>query len=100
MGKVKNYDGVVTAIKDIKRDISFPTHAFIEDGDLYVPFVYTSNGDSFFEHDFTTGLEKEFPLSEFPTADELYTRWKGVDAQKIIEVENRERYYIDGKSSA
>ena len=65
---------------------------------MNVPFVYTSNGDCFFEHDFTTGLERELPLSEFPTADELYTRWKGVDAEKIIEVENRERYAIDGES--
>ncbi|WP_086227993.1 EcoAI/FtnUII family type I restriction enzme subunit R [Campylobacter sp. P0109] len=67
---------------------------------MNVPFVYTSNGDSFFEHDFTTGLEKEFPLSEFPTADELYARWKGVDATKILEVENRERYAMDGESKA
>ncbi len=67
---------------------------------MNVPFVYTSNGDSFFEHDFTTGLEKEFPLSEFPTADELYARWKGVDATKILEVENRERYVMDGESKA
>ena len=67
---------------------------------MNVPFVYTSNGDSFFEHDFTTGLEKEIPLSEFPTADELYARWKGVDAEKIVEVENRERYVMDGESKA
>ena len=65
---------------------------------MNVPFVYTSNGDSFFEHDFTTGLEKELPLSEFPTADELYKRWKGVDAEKIAEVESRERYAMDGES--
>lgn len=66
---------------------------------MNVPFVYTSNGDSFFEHDFTTGLEKEFPLSEFPTADELYARWKGVDAEKIVEVESREQYELDGNAN-
>ena len=53
---------------------------------MNVPFVYTSNGDSFFEHDFTTGLERELPLSEFPTADELMARWRGVNAEKITEV--------------
>ena len=52
---------------------------------MNVPFVYTSNGDSFFEHDFITGLEREFPLSEFPTADELYQRWKGTTAESIYE---------------
>ena len=65
---------------------------------LQVPFVYTSNGTSFFEHDFTTGLEKEIALSEFPTAEELMKRWQGVDAAKIAEVENRIKYAVDGES--
>ena len=65
---------------------------------LNVPFVYTSNGTSFFEHDFTTGLEKELPLSDFPSAEELMARWRGVDAEKIIEVENRMQYAIDGEN--
>lgn len=65
---------------------------------MNVPFVYTSNGSSFFEHDFTTGIEKELPLSGFPTAEELYNRWKNVDAQKIVEVENRAQYSIDGNT--
>ena len=91
----------IVEAKDNNHSSSFGMQQAITYGIMMnVPFVYTSNGDSFFEHDFTTGLEKEFHLSEFPTADELYTRWKGVDAQKIIEVENRERYYIDGKSAA
>ena len=64
---------------------------------MNVPFVYTSNGDSFFEHDFTTGLERELSLSEFPTADELYARWKGVDSEAIVDVEKRVQYSIDGK---
>jgi len=65
---------------------------------LQVPFVYTSNGTSFFEHDFTTGLEKEIALSEFPTAEELMKRWQSVDAAKIAEVENRIKYAVDGES--
>ena len=65
---------------------------------LDVPFVYTSNGSTFFEHDFTTGLEKEIPLSDFPTAEELMARWRGVDAEKIMEVENRMTYAIDGEN--
>ena len=89
----------IVEAKDNNKTSSYGMQQAITYGIMMnVPFVYTSNGGSFFEHDFTTGLEKEFPLSEFPTADELYARWKGVDAIKIIEVENREKYAIDGES--
>ena len=89
----------IVEAKDNNHSSSFGMQQAITYGIMMdVPFVYTSNGSSFFEHDFTTGLEKEFPLSEFPTADELYARWKGVDAQKIIEVEDRERYDVDGET--
>lgn len=91
----------IVEAKDNNHSTSFGMQQAISYGIMMnVPFVYTSNGDSFFEHDFTTGLEKEFPLSEFPTADELYARWKGVDATKILEVENQERYAMDGESKA
>ncbi len=91
----------IVEAKDNNHSTSFGMQQAISYGIMMnVPFVYTSNGDSFFEHDFTTGLEKEFPLLEFPTADELYARWKGVDATKILEVENRERYVMDGESKA
>lgn len=43
---------------------------------LDVPFAYSSNGDAFYEHDFLTGLERQLPLSEFPTPDELFTRYQ------------------------
>ena len=89
----------IVEAKDNNHSTSFGMQQAISYGIMMnVPFVYTSNGDSFFEHDFTTGLEKEFPLSEFPTADELYARWKGIDAEKIVEVESRERYAMDGES--
>jgi type I restriction enzyme R subunit len=89
----------IVEAKDNNKSSSYGMQQAITYGIMMnVPFVYTSNGGSFFEHDFTTGLEKEFPLSEFPTADELYARWKGVDATTIIEVENREKYAIDGES--
>ncbi|MCR5762651.1 MAG: DEAD/DEAH box helicase family protein, partial [Treponema sp.] len=89
----------IVEAKDNNHSSSFGMQQAITYGIMMnVPFVYTSNGDSFFEHDFTTKLEKELPRSEFPTADELYQRWKGVDATKIVEVENRERYAIDGET--
>jgi len=43
---------------------------------LDVPFAYSSNGDSFVEHDFLTGREREIPLEAFPTPEELVTRWQ------------------------
>ena len=43
---------------------------------LDVPFAYSSNGDGFVEHDFLTGQEREFGLDEFPTEQELITRFK------------------------
>lgn len=41
-----------------------------------IPFAYSSNGDAFYEHDFLTGLERQIPLEEFPSYDELYERFK------------------------
>ena len=43
---------------------------------LDVPFVYSSNGDGFLEHDRTVSsgaVEREFPLHEFPAPDELFS---------------------------
>ncbi len=89
----------IVEAKDNNHSSSFGLQQAISYGVLLnVPFVYTSNGSSFFEHDFTTGFEKEFPLSEFPTADELMARWRGVNAEKIAEVENRMEYAIDGNT--
>ena len=89
----------IVEAKDNNHSSSFGMQQAISYGIMMnVPFVYTSNGDSFFEHDFTTGIEKEFPLSEFPTAEELFNRWKNVDAEKIVEVENRMQYAIDGNT--
>lgn len=42
---------------------------------LDIPFAYSTNGDAFCEHDFLTGLEREIPLDQFPTYDELYARF-------------------------
>ncbi|MGI6593474.1 MAG: EcoAI/FtnUII family type I restriction enzme subunit R [Christensenellales bacterium] len=43
---------------------------------LDIPFAYSSNGDAFYEHDFLTGIERQIPLDQFPTYDELYERFK------------------------
>lgn len=43
---------------------------------LDIPFVYSSNGDGFLEHDMSTGKEKELKMEEFPSPDELWERYK------------------------
>ena len=52
---------------------------------LDIPFVYSSNGDGFLEHDRTKDsgkIEQELSLKEFPSPEELwkrYKQWKGID---------------------
>lgn len=65
---------------------------------LDVPFVYSSNGDGFLEHDMMTGKERELSLDEFPTQEELWSRFKG---EKQITKEQEEiitepYYFITG----
>lgn len=41
---------------------------------LDVAFAYSSNGDAFEEYDFLTGIEREIPLTAFPSPEELMQR--------------------------
>ena len=50
---------------------------------LNIPFVYSSNGKGFYEHDLLTGAEREIGLDEFPSPTELWKRYK--KAQNITE---------------
>jgi len=43
---------------------------------LDLPFAYSSNGDGFLEHDLEKGTEKEIPLEDFPSPEELWNRYK------------------------
>ena len=47
---------------------------------LDIPFVYTSNGRGFLEHDRLTGKIRELALNEFPRYDELWARFSGTNA--------------------
>ncbi len=65
---------------------------------LDIPFIYSSNGDAFIEHDRTSTegiIEKELSLERFPSPDELYSRYKkfkGItdDQEQII---NQDYFY-------
>ena len=63
---------------------------------LDVPYVYSSNGDGFLEHDMLRGKETEMALNEFPSPDDLWQRYvadKGIDG--VVEDIITEPYYFD-----
>lgn len=67
----------IVEAKDNNRSVSFGlqqaiTYAKMQD----IPFAYSSNGDGFQEHDLLTGLEHTLSMDEFPTVDELTTRFE------------------------
>ena len=59
---------------------------------LDIPFAYSSNGDAFYEHDFITGEEREIPLAQFPTPDELLTRYKALKSPSEIKMMSQPYY--------
>lgn len=66
---------------------------------LDVPFVYSSNGDGYLEHDNLTGKEREIRMNEFPSPEELWSRYKNIkniddEESKVIQ----EDYYFDDTS--
>tara|TARA_R110001583_G_scaffold185897_1_gene346249 strand:+ start:10959 stop:12557 length:1599 start_codon:yes stop_codon:yes gene_type:complete len=70
---------------------------------LDVPFIFTSNGDAFIFHDKTnpTQLEREITLDEFPSPQELWTKfciYKGYTAQQPPII--TQDYYDDGSGKA
>lgn len=66
----------VVEAKDNHHSVSYGMQQAIDYAVMLdVPFAYSSNGDAFMEHDFLTGKEREIPLDEFPTYDELKERY-------------------------
>ncbi len=88
--------------KDNNKPMGAGMQQALEYGDILdIPFIYSSNGDGFIEHDNFTGKERELSLEEFPSPDELWERYKagkGIQAheEKIVS----EDYFFDmsGKS--
>ena len=67
----------IVEAKDNNHIVSYGIQQAIEYAEMMdIPFVYSSNGDAFFEHDMLTGAEREIPLNDFPTPDELMERYK------------------------
>jgi type I restriction enzyme, R subunit len=68
---------------------------------LDIPFVYSTNGDSFLEHDRTKisgTIERELALAQFPSPAELWQRYR--HAKNISEQQEpiiTEEYHFDAK---
>ncbi len=65
--EAKSYD--ISADKGIQQAIEYTEM-------LNLPYAFSSNGRTYIEHDFIKGTENEYPLSNFPTVDELMARYK------------------------
>lgn len=101
-----HYPIAIIEAKDLNHSIHDGIQQAIEYArTLDVPFAYSSNGNGFLEHDMLTGIEKELGISEFPTSEELWLRYKDLnsiddDIEQVIETGyhfreggNKPRYY-------
>lgn len=72
--------------KDNRHSVGAGMQQGLEYGEILdIPFVYSSNGNGFIEHDRFTGKERELSLDEFPTKDELWSRYlvaKGLNKEQ------------------
>ena len=74
----RNLPLAIVEAKDNNHSVGAGMQQGIEYADILdVPFVYSSNGDAFLEHDMKNGSEREIALDEFPTPDELWARYIG-----------------------
>ncbi len=88
------------------KDNSYSVKAGIQQGLSYaitldIPSVFSSNGDAFYEHDRTCSngtIEQEIPLSQFPSPEELWQRYKAYKGIESIEAEriSAQDYFFDG----
>ncbi|MCR4815471.1 MAG: DEAD/DEAH box helicase family protein [Lachnospiraceae bacterium] len=66
----------IVEAKDNNHSVSYGLQQAIEYAKMMdIPFAYSSNGDAFYEHDLLTGQERQIPLNQFPTQDDLFTRF-------------------------
>ena len=68
----------IVEAKDNKHSVGAGMQQGIEYAEILdIPFVYSSNGDAFLEHDMKNGTEREIALADFPTPEELWARYTG-----------------------
>jgi type I restriction enzyme, R subunit len=93
--------------KDNNHDVGAGMQQALDYGDILdIPFIYSSNGDTFIEHDRTAKsetTESELSLEAFPSPQELWIRykeWKGIteETERVLTEEyypglKKPRYY-------
>jgi type I restriction enzyme, R subunit len=96
-----NYPIAIIEAKDNNQPVGAGMQQALEYSEiLQIPFVFTSNGDSFVFHDKsrTDGvLEEEIALDEFPTPETLWNKYidfAGLNEPKIKEIVEQE-YFLD-----
>ena len=95
----------VVEAKDNKHTVGSGMQQAIEYAEILdLPFAYSSNGDAFLEHDrtVTSGpIEKEIPLAQFPSAEELWHRYRAAkgytDEQQTVATQD---FYDDGSGKS
>jgi len=74
----KNIPLAVVEAKDNKHSLGAGMQQGLEYAEILdLPFVFSSNGDGFVFHDRKKGKEVELKLSEFPSPQELWEKYKG-----------------------
>lgn len=72
-----NHPIAVVEAKDNNHSVSFGMQQAKEYAQMMnIKFAYSSNGSGFQEYDFFTGQERQLAMDEFPTPDELLSRYK------------------------
>lgn len=68
----------IVEAKDNRHSVGAGMQQAIEYAEvLDIPFVYSSNGDGFLEHDMKSGKERELMLEQFPSPHDLWQRHIG-----------------------
>lgn len=97
-GKRKKADYILSykanlplAIIEAKKNTFSVEHGIqqgIEYGEILdIPFIYSCNGEGYFEFDRLTGKSRELKMNEFPSPDELWERYlreKDLDREDLL----------------
>jgi type I restriction enzyme R subunit len=99
-----NFPLAIIEAKDNKHSLGAGMQQSLEYAEaLDIPFVYSSNGDGFLEHDRLTKTgkkEKELSLEQFPSPEELYSRYckeKQISSEEEQIISQDYFQEIDGK---
>jgi type I restriction enzyme R subunit len=74
----RNLPLAIVEAKDYNHSVGAGMQQGIEYAQILdIPFVYSSNGGAFLEHDMKNGTEREIAMADFPTPEELWARYVG-----------------------